>query len=88
MLDTLGLVAGFLTTSAFLPQVIHTWRSRSVADISLAMYLIFCVGIGLWLVYGVLLGALPIILANAVTLVLTIAVLGMKLAWSGRSGAD
>ena len=45
----LGLLAGSLTTIAFLPQVIRTWRTRSTADISLVMFLILCTGIALWL---------------------------------------
>ncbi len=87
MVDQLGLIAGLLTTAAFLPQVIHTWRQRSVADISLGMYLTFCIGVALWLAYGIALGALPIILANAVTLVLALAVLVMKLLWSRPKAA-
>ena len=76
---TLGLVAGLLTTVAFLPQVWKVWKSRSARDISLPMYLIFTLGVALWLVYGLLTAALPIIVANAVTLLFAGAVLVMKL---------
>ena len=75
----IGLLAGTLTTIAFVPQLTKTWRSRSAKDISLGMFLIFCSGVLLWLVYGILMGALPIILANAVTLVLCSAILMLKL---------
>lgn len=77
--DLLGAVAGSLTTAAFVPQVVKTWKSRSAGDISLGMFLIFSLGVALWLVYGVLIGSLPIVAANAITLVLASAILAMKL---------
>ncbi|MCX7152040.1 MAG: SemiSWEET transporter [Proteobacteria bacterium] len=76
---TLGLAAGLLTTMAFLPQVWQVWKSRSARDISLPMYLIFTLGVALWLVYGLMTAAVPIIVANAVTLLFAGAVLIMKL---------
>lgn len=75
----IGLLAGALTTIAFIPQLTKTWRSRSAKDISLGMFLIFCTGVLLWLIYGILMGALPIILANTVTLILSTAILVLKL---------
>jgi MtN3 and saliva related transmembrane protein len=75
----IGLLAGTLTTIAFVPQLTKTWKSRSAKDISLGMFLIFCSGVLLWLVYGILMGALPIILANTVTLILSSAILVLKL---------
>ena len=74
----LGTAAGTLTTIAFIPQVIKTWRSKSAADISLGMFLIFSVGVCLWLWYGILLNALPIIIANAITLILALLILFFK----------
>lgn len=74
-----GLAAGFLTTLAFIPQVVRIWRSRSARDISLPTFTLFTVGVGLWLVYGILKQELPIILSNAVTLGLAGAILAMKL---------
>ncbi len=74
-----GYVAGFLTTVSFLPQVIKVWKSRSAKDISLGMFVLFTLGVSLWLVYGVMLGGAPIIVANAVTLVLASLVLVAKL---------
>ena len=82
--DTLGLAAGFLTTIAFVPQVLKIWRSGSARDISLPMYLVFTIGVALWLLYGVLTDALPVILANVVTLVLACAVILMKLRFDRR----
>ncbi|HBN47684.1 MAG: hypothetical protein GYB52_06480 [Rhodospirillales bacterium] len=75
----LGLLAGSLTTIAFLPQVIRTWRTRSTADISLVMFLILCTGIALWLVYGLVRGDWPVIIANGFTLVLASTILFFKL---------
>ena len=75
----LGLAAASLTTAAFLPQVIKTWRTRKTRDISLGMFLVLCLGICLWLVYGILRGDLPLILANAVTLALAGTILALKL---------
>ena len=75
----LGLIAGALTTLAFVPQVLHVWRSRSTRDISLATFGLFCVGVLLWLIYGIWVSALPVVLANAATLVLAGAILVAKL---------
>jgi MtN3 and saliva related transmembrane protein len=75
----IGLFAGALTTIAFIPQLQQTWRTRSAQDVSLGMLLTFTTGVFLWLIYGLLLGALPIILANVITLVLTLAILILKL---------
>lgn len=74
-----GMGAGVLTTVAFLPQAIKTWRTRSARDISLAMFLTMVLGIVLWLAYGLLKGDLPLVLANAVTLFLAGTILAFKL---------
>lgn len=76
--ELIGHVAGLLTTVAFLPQVLKTWRSRSAHDISLAMFACFCLGVVMWLTYGLLLGAWPVILANMATLVLAGTILFFK----------
>jgi MtN3 and saliva related transmembrane protein len=81
MIDIVGTVAATLTTLAFVPQVVKIWRSRSAKDISLPMYVVFTIGVAMWLVYGLLLGAVPIIVANCVTLLLALAVVVMKLRW-------
>ena len=77
--DWLGYVAATLTTVSFLPQAWLTFRTRNASGISLGMYAIFTLGVGLWLVYGLMLKAWPLIAANFVTLVLALAILGMKL---------
>lgn len=78
-LDLLGTVAGTLTTVSFLPQVIKTWRSRSADDISTGMFLLFAGGVLLWLWYGIALNAMPIIVSNAITLLLAVTILVLKL---------
>jgi MtN3 and saliva related transmembrane protein len=65
----IGILAGILTTSSFLPQICKIVKTRKVRDISLFMYLIFATGITLWLIYGIFLGEIPIILANIAGLV-------------------
>ena len=77
--DAIGTAAACLTTLSFVPQAWHTLRTRDVSGISLGMYSVFTVGVALWLAYGVLLQAWPVVLANAVTLALAIAILVMKL---------
>ncbi len=79
MTDLIGALAACLTTLSFLPQALHTFRTRDVSGISLGMYSMFATGVALWLVYGLLLGAWPIVVANAVTLALALAILVMKL---------
>jgi len=76
--NIVGFIAAIFTTFAFVPQVIKVWRTRSTVDISLSMYSLFTLGVALWLAYGILLDAWPIILANIVTLLLAGAVLVMK----------
>jgi MtN3 and saliva related transmembrane protein len=75
----LGIFAGTLTTIAFLPQLLRVWRSKSAKDISLTWLVTFTAGVSLWLLYGLLLGQVPIIIANAVTLGLTLVILAFKL---------
>jgi MtN3 and saliva related transmembrane protein len=78
-IDLVGMAAGTLSTVAFVPQVWRVWKTRSARDLSLSMYLIFTAGVALWFVYGLLLGAMPIILCNGLTLLLAGTVLAMKL---------
>lgn len=77
--DWIGYAAAVLTTASFVPQAWLSFRSRDVSGISLGMYSIFTVGIALWLGYGLLLQAWPIVIANAVTLVLSGSILVLKL---------
>ena len=77
--EIIGMVAAVLTTISFVPQVWHSFKTRDVSGISLPMYSLFTVGVALWLAYGILLGAWPLIVANGITLSLASAILGMKL---------
>lgn len=79
LLTFVGLSAAVCTTTAFVPQVVKTWRSRSTHDISLGMFSLMTFGVFLWLVYGAFLGDLPLIAANLVTLALAGIILGFKL---------
>lgn len=78
-IDLLGYAAGTLATIAFLPQVIKAWKTKSTKDISLGMFSLFCTGAFLWLIYGILLKAAPIIIANSVTFTLAMIILIAKL---------
>jgi MtN3 and saliva related transmembrane protein len=78
-LEWFGYAAAVLTTGSFVPQAVMTIRSRNTRGISLAMYVIFTLGVGLWLVYGIALESWPMILANTVTLGLAATILAMKL---------
>jgi MtN3 and saliva related transmembrane protein len=75
----IGYIAGTLTTVAYLAQVLRTLKHRRTKDISLGMYLMLCTGIGLWMIYGIFIHSWPVIVANAVTLVLSGTVLLMKI---------
>ncbi len=77
--DWIGYLAAGLTTASFVPQAWLTFRSRDVSGISLGMYSVFTAGVALWLGYGLLAGAWPVVAANAITLVLALAILVMKL---------
>jgi MtN3 and saliva related transmembrane protein len=78
-LEVLGLVAACLTTSSFLPQALRIWRTRSARDVSLVMYVMMACGNTLWLVYGILLGSVSMIFANATCLLMVASVLVLKI---------
>lgn len=84
----IGLVAGALTTLAFLPQVVKTWRVKSAEDLSLGTFSMIFSGVALWLVYGLLTDDLPIILANVVTLGLVGTVLGLAIHYRRRPPSE
>ena len=79
LVDVVGSLAAILTTVSFVPQAWHSFKTRDVSGISLGMYSVFTVGVALWLVYGLLLGAWPLIIANSITLALAATILTMKL---------
>ncbi len=90
----IGTVAASLTTLSFVPQAVRTFRTRDVRGISLWAYGMFCLGVALWVLYGIYLASLPVILANVVTLALALVILGMRVRFalsdrppSGRTDA-
>lgn len=78
-IDLVGYMAAALTTVAFLPQVIKVWKSKSTRDLALPTLLSFIAGVLMWFVYGVLVKSTPIIVANAVTLILNLVLLRFKI---------
>lgn len=83
-IEIIGLIAAFLTTAAFVPQAYKTYRTKDVSGLSLPMFSMFTLGIFLWFTYGLLNDSLPIILANAVTGVLSIMLLVFKIRYGKR----
>lgn len=77
--DIIGYAAATLTTAAFVPQAWKSWRSRDLSGISLPMYALFALGVALWLVYGLAIRSLPVVAANAITLLLALVILCLKL---------
>lgn len=75
----IGGIAALCTTVAFVPQVLQSWRTRDLSGISLPMYTTFTTGVALWLIYGILNHDWPVIIANAITVVLAGVVLLLKL---------
>ena len=78
-LKYIGFFAGFCTTIAFIPQAFKVWKTKSTKDISLLMFLIFTTGVISWLLYGVIISDFPIIIANSITLLLSIFILFYKI---------
>jgi MtN3 and saliva related transmembrane protein len=85
--ELVGYAAAFLTTCSFVPQAWLTFRSRDVSGISLGMYGAFTLGVALWLLYGLLLAAWPIVIANAITLTLAAGILLMKIRYGASATA-
>ncbi len=86
----IGLFAAVMTTISFIPQVIKSWRTKSVNDVSLIMYLVLMIGQFSWLTYGILIHSLPLIVSDFIVFVLTIAMLVLKFKYkiSGDKEAD
>ena len=78
-IEIIGYCAAFLTTIAFLPQAIQSWRTRDLSGISVGMYSLFTIGVGLWLIYGLIIEKWPLIVANALTFALALSILVLKL---------
>jgi MtN3 and saliva related transmembrane protein len=83
-IELIGYCAAFLTTIAFLPQAVQSWRTRDLSGISVGMYSLFTAGVGLWLIYGLIIEKWPLILANALTFALALSILVLKLRSKGQ----
>jgi len=83
--EELGFAAAFCTTAAFVPQLVRVLRLRSARDISLPTFILFSTGVLLWLLYGLYTGSKPVIASNAVTLVLSVSILVLKLRFDRRA---
>ncbi len=84
-ITALGLIAGVLTTIAYLPQLIKTWQTKSAHDLSWSMLIVLCTGIILWLVYGFYIQNIPIIAANIVTFLFASMILVLKIMYKQES---
>ena len=84
--DLIGSAAACMTTLSFVPQAWLTFKTRDVSGVSLGMYSVFTVGVALWLAYGLLLRSWPMVIANAITLVLALMILAMKLVYRRLPG--
>jgi len=83
-IEIVGLIAAFLTTASFLPQVYKTWITKDVSSLSLPMFLMFFLGVVMWLIYGLLIKSLAIILANSVTVILSFLLVYFKIKYNHK----
>lgn len=83
-IELIGLVAALLTTSAFVPQVIKTYKTKNVEGLSFAMYFVFFIGVLLWLVYGIFIESFAVILANLITAFLAFILLYFKIKYQNK----
>ena len=88
MTDAIGFLAGALTTIAFVPQALKMYTTKSGKDVSARMLMIFSAGVVLWLIYGFMIGSLPVILSNVVTLVLSATIIALKIRYSRPNPRD
>jgi MtN3 and saliva related transmembrane protein len=77
--NLIGTISAVLTTLAFVPQALHSWKTRDLSGISLPMYSLFSVGVAGWIIYGLMIGSWPIFVANVITFILACAVLILKI---------
>ncbi len=79
LIEVVGFIAAILTTTAFLPQALHSWKTRDLSGISFNMYVTFTLGVMLWLIYGFFIKSMPVIAANVITLPTTVMILFLKM---------
>ena len=83
-IEIIGFIAAFLTTSAFVPQVYKTWKTKNVEAISLTMYLVMFTGVFLWLLYGIYMNSLSMLIANIITSSLILVLILLKIKYSKK----
>lgn len=83
-IEIIGLVAAFLTTASFLPQVYKTWKTKDVSGISLLMYAMFCTGVCLWIVYGVYKDSLSLIIGNGIAVITSFMMVYFKIKYGAK----
>jgi MtN3 and saliva related transmembrane protein len=88
MVDNIGFAAAFCTTVAFVPQLVRVLKLRSAREISLGTFLLFSVGVFLWLLYGIYSGSKPVIASNAATLGLSLSILYLKMRYGRESAKE
>ena len=86
--DTFGFIAAALTTIAFLPQVIKTWKTKKAEDVSIVMLLLFITGLLFWIIYAIETNALPVLIANIITCMLNLTILTLKLIYGKQHSID
>jgi len=82
-LDTVGYIAAFCTTAGFVPQLLHIYRKKSAEDVSIGMFVLFAIGLILWLVFGFWIKSAPVILTNAVSLAFALTIFILKIRYDG-----
>ncbi len=83
--DVFGFLAAVLTTIAFLPQVLKTWRTKSAEDVSIVMLVMFITGLLFWIVYAIHINSLPVLIANIITFGLNVIILLLKLIFRNKN---
>ena len=83
--EAIGILAGIISCTTFMPQVVKTWRSRSTKDVSLLMFILAGVGTSLWLLYGILINSFSLIFTNVVVLLLSLIMIILKLRYNNES---
>lgn len=81
-IEMIGIAAGALSCTTFLPQVVKTWKTRSTGDVSLLMFIIAAVSTSLWLIYGILINSFSLTFTNAIVLILSLTMLVLKIKYS------
>ena len=77
--EIFGYIAAFLTTAAFLPQLLKTLKTKKADDVSLTTLIMFIIGVLSWIFYGYKIGSTPILIANLITLILNLMILNLKI---------